>query len=550
MAAHAEYAPSSSKRWLTCPGSITLAPKQIDDTPSKYAWEGTVCHDIAAICLKQKLHASDWLGKFVDSVDDGERTGDDVEITQELVDAIQMYVDEVTATASDMGVKGGKVEFTVKITADCWGTVDAALWNDDTLCIIDAKFGKGVIVEAENNSQMRLYGVGTLKELKAEGMKMPTHVTMKIVQPRTVNPVREETLTAQGLQNWAKDVVAPALQKLRKLDDTCVPSEGGCMWCPVKGCKAQTLKMLDKAEKAFAPFTDMDSPWDKIATSSNLILPMEAQAKVALSFKAIEDWMKSIREELYTWAQAGEDVPYFKMVAGRSVRKWSADEKELVDFLVKHDFDPYEERLKTPPVVEKEMGKKKAKEIDLARFINKPEGKPTLVPETDKRPALEANVEKSFEDFAVPEETATSGNQTIVVEDKKDSPVLSLAQRLAQGADDDEPVTATKILEHRKGTPAEEPEETRIDEVTPEDDLDALDVEEEREVRGSPAPPTAPKRLQVLNIILKGPVLSLAQIADECGITENSVRMHIRYLNERDGYGYRIYSDGNVILTN
>ncbi len=503
---HARFAPSASKRWISCPGSITLIPPgTVEGKASVYAHEGTVCHNIAADCLREKEPASKYLGETVD----------EVKITQELADAIQMYVDEIIAIATEMKVTGGKIEFKVKITEDCWGTVDASMWNPKILSINDAKFGKGVIVEAEDNTQMMIYGIGTLKMLKEEGLPLPETIEMRIIQPRTVNPVRLFTMTLLELQTWAKEVLAPALTTLRKEDTTCVPGDH-CMWCVIgPHCKAQAGVMLEKAAQAFAPFTGVDPP-EEIATGGDPLLALEEIAKLALSFKPIEEWIKSIRAELTVQALAGEEVPYFKLVAGRSVRKWDEDEDTLVKFLEGHGVDAYSKKLKTPPAVEKEMGKKKAKEIELYDLITKPSGKPTLVPESDKRPAIEQNVSKQFEEFAGDIETTTKG--AIVVE-SEDADGLSLMQRLSQGE-------AT--------TDSEE-------EVAKHEESDFVTYE----VGENPTPPNAPKRKLVLDTLLIGPS-TLAVLSDVCSATPNGIKMHLRYLHERDNYGYTLYTDGRV----
>ncbi len=510
---HAKYAPSASKRWINCPGSISLAPPTDPDaveTPSVYAHEGTVCHNISADCLRERKSPSEYLGHNVEGV----------EITQELVDAITFYVDEIISIASEMKVTGGKIEFKVKITPDCWGTVDASMWNTEILSINDAKFGKEVIVEAEENTQMMIYGIGTLKMLKEEGIPMPKKVVMTIIQPRTVNPVRTYTLTIQELQDWAKGTLAPALARLRDGDETCVPSGKTCMWCPIGfKCTARAGKMLEKAAEAFAPFTGEEPPEIETATGgdSSPLLGLDKMATLALSFKAIKDWMKDIRAELVTHALAGEEVPFFKLVAGRSVRKWGADEDTLVTFLEDHGVDAYDKKLKTPPAVEKEMGKKKAKEVDLYELITKPEGKPTLVPETDKRPALEMNVSKQFEEFVEevaektpPKEESASG--------------LSLMQRLSQGGDKDKTKAATS------GT---------VDVTNREEDFVRY------EPGDNPSPPNAPKRKLVLETLLEGDS-TLDALAEICSATPNGIKMHLRYLHERDEYGYTLYKDGRV----
>ncbi len=550
---HAIYPPSASHRWINCPGSIVLAPPEGPETDGRgsvYAWEGTICHELSATCLKTNKRAEEFLHQEIE----------DVEITPELADAIQMYVDEVKSTASDLGTKGGLIETKVEIIDDCWGTVDASLWNSQILAIIDAKFGKGVIVEVEGNTQLMIYAIGMLKALKAEGTPIPETVMMKIVQPRTVNPVREWSIPTKELQEWARDILAPATIKLREQSVDCKAGEW-CRWCPVENCSVQTRSNLEKAAEAFAPFTTVEMP--EIDTSGSLV-PLEDMAKLALSFKQIGDWMSDVTAQLTTRALAGEDVPYWKMVAGRSVRKWGTEEAQLVEFLRGHDIVAYKEVLKTAPAVEKEIGKKKAKEIALDNHIIKPEGTPTLVPETDKRPALAINVEKQFSEFA--EATDMDGEQPtpLLVIREDDVPEMNLMQRLmgASGSSVPDEVKLKERIELKEAQKVIDPplEYSTVPDSPIDQKADAEEAEYREEIATSgdldemthvgkkPKPPSAPKRRKVLDTLMEAPGQTLEEVAEDLDMTVNNVRMHLRYLHERDNYGYHIYKDGRVTI--
>lgn len=520
---HAEYAPSSAHRWLVCPGSVVLTRGVAEPEASSYAHEGSMCHELAAECLKSNKDAAGALGQSIGGV----------EMTQDLIDAVQMYIDEVRSIASEMAVKGGLVEKTVEITKDCWGTLDAALWNPEVLVVIDAKFGKGVIVEAEDNPQLKIYAIGILKQKQIK--PVPKKVILKIVQPRTVNPVREFEMSTQDLQEWAKGTLAPALERLRKGDTSCVPGEKTCLWCLLSAqCRARADDMVNRTAQAFEPFTQVAPPSLPETATGGDLLDVAALAELAKSFKAIEDWIKSIREELTTRGLAGEDIPGFKMVEGRSNRLWKDDETSLVKTLREYDIEPYEEKLKTPPAVEKAIGKKRAKEIDLDSLIIKPKGKPTLVPATDKRPAISMNVEKQFEDFV----EAPAIVETKEDEKAEESSGMSLMQRLMAAGDDDEE------------TPEEEALSPEFQQLVEDHDKPALaqpdeEVTEDVKSSGDATPPAAPKRKQVLEAAQTGEH-TLKSLAAECGATENGIRMHLRYLHERDGYGYLIYNTGRV----
>ena len=140
---HANFSPSASERWLNCPASIKMSEKIPEGEPSSYAIEGTVCHDVAAICLKDNVPAGKFIGKVIE----------DVRITQELADAIQVYVDEIRGLTKEYNAIGGKIEFEVTIDDDCWGTLDAAIWTSKILIVGDLKMGKGVIVQRNDNTR-------------------------------------------------------------------------------------------------------------------------------------------------------------------------------------------------------------------------------------------------------------------------------------------------------------------------------------------------------------------------------------------------------------
>jgi len=210
--AHAKFAPSASHRWIACPASVELS-KDEDDTTSSYAHEGSICHEIAAKCLKENLSADSFTGKVID----------EVQMTKELLDGVQLYVDEVKGLTKEYSMTGGRIEFEVQITKDCWGTVDTLLWNSDILIAGDLKMGKGVIVEVENNSQLMIYAVGGLMWLQREQGIAPKKVILYIFQPRTVNPIRKWEIDRADLIMWYHNILKPAIEQIKSGTTECVP---------------------------------------------------------------------------------------------------------------------------------------------------------------------------------------------------------------------------------------------------------------------------------------------------------------------------------------
>ncbi len=596
---HAYFAPSASPRWLACPGSLALS-EGISESTSSYAHEGTVCHTVAARCLKENLTADAFAGQTIEGVF----------MEENLIQGIQMYVDEVRGQTKEIGVKGGKIEFTVNVTEDCWGTLDAMLWNNELLLIDDLKMGKGVIVPGDT-PQMKVYAIGGMKWLQLEHGLTPAKIRTVIIQPRTVDPIRPVDYTRVELIEWYKKVLMPTMEAVHKGAVKCVPGETQCRWCPAAGmCTAQAEFAIKESIQAFSPFAtgkneDAEKP-NVSDPAENPLLDTLHMANLKGSFKFIEDWIGSINGLLMAMALKGDSIPGYKLVEGRSNRKWKGAEQVTVSFLQGHGIEPYGEKpLKTAPAIEKDIGKKKAKIIKLEEQIIKPKGAPTLVDSSDKRPVMVLNVEKEFKEFVesgpVIVETATSGTPkedtvavvgTEALRFDEDRP-LTLMERLARADLEDEevviPEKAISGVMERMAKDAREddpqiPEPDIVMEtgstITLTESEDTITMFKEA-LDGSTVPdfgkatgmtdvtdqvkkeettllqsavankPTAPKdttkRHMVMTMGRGGASLETVAKALNCGV--NSVKMHIRYLHERDGFGYELYSDDTFKIT-
>jgi len=592
--AHALFAPSASHRWIHCPASIEMS-KDIPDSTSSYAHEGIVCHEVAAKCLKENLSADSFTGQVID----------EVQMTKELLDGIQLYVDEVKGLTKEYSMTGGRIEFEVQITKDCWGTIDALLWNPEILIAGDLKMGKGVIVDVENNSQLMIYAVGGLMWLQREQGITPKKVILYIFQPRTVNPIRKWEIDRADLIMWYKDTLKPAIEQIKSGTTECVPGENQCRWCPVSNCAAQTTQLIKTAERAFAPFTEEVKPkiWHS-ATSGTLNLADISE--LLPSFEHIKNWIKSLEAYALGKALEGVHVPGHKVVEGRSNRKWKVDETVIAGWLKSKGYEAYDDPpLLSPTKVEKAMGKKEAEAHGLTNYVTKPPGKPTLVIETDKRPVMDTEVDKAFEEFVVsdsvgrthPDEKVTLVNKsTITLVSPDDVEELAGAEEFAAAPDskvvkdiaDDlmdsmeagEVILVSDEEEAKEFSALDRLKSASLPDVPGSDDIfdggvddmfslgessPELSKEQLKESESSgietdavsiivtlsgsgkaKEPLKAPKRLEVLNMGRGGTKLVDVAKALNCGI--NTVKMHLRYLNERDGYGYKLYSDGTFIV--
>ncbi len=357
MEKHSVFGPSSSAKWLNCPGSIK-AEKGIPDTTSEFAEEGLRAHSFAEQMLQ---------GNQVDCQN------------KEMLEFVETYVSYINGL-------GGVQEYEQKVSYDNWvpggfGTADAIVVKGNSITIADLKYGKGVPVFAEENPQGMLYALGALSERDA--FQVFEKVIIVIHQPR-LNSVSEWETTPEHIYEFAAKA-RQAYEATLKDDAPRIPGEKQCQWCRAKAtCPA----LAEQTEKSLLVHFD-DLVTKTPPAPGNLT---DQQLKVILDNKTmIEKWLKSVEQHVVGRFESGSNFPGFKMVEGRSNRKWADDakaEKLLIKLLGKDNA--YKKKLLTAPAAEKLLGKEKKAEIkDL---IIKPEGKPVLVPENDKRPPITLGV--------------------------------------------------------------------------------------------------------------------------------------------------------------
>lgn len=367
MAAHAKLSASGSHRWLNCPGSIK-AEQGLPDSSSPAAAEGTAAHDLAEHCLLNSVYAEKLIG---------ERFNDHV-VTQEMADAVQLYVDYVKAFSGEHFYEV-RVDFSTYVP-EGFGTSDAIVLQPKTktMRVIDLKYGKGVQVYADNNSQGMLYALGAYEDY---GMIYDIDtIVIAIVQPR-LDHIDEWEINVNDLLEWADTVKGQA--RLCLTDDAPrVPGEKQCTFCKFKPRCPEQKEMTEHA--LMVMFDDM-SP---AAVENVDALTDEHLALVMSHKKLIEGWLSSVEKHITEQLQQGEPFDGYKLVEGRSLRQWQ-DEEQAQKVLSASGYD--EQKLYTKKFVsvaqaEKLIGKKNKGLID--DFVIKPPGKPTLAPESDKRPAI------------------------------------------------------------------------------------------------------------------------------------------------------------------
>jgi len=368
---HSPLGPSSMDRWLNCPGSVLLC-QGLPDSTSMYADEGSFAHHVSQLCRVNNVSADKYIGLTSHC---GRFTVD-----KAFANAVQAFLDDVNSISGDMLVEE-------RVWYDAWvkdgfGTVDDIRMQDNICNLTDLKFGQGVKVYARNNRQMWGYGLGVFQTFGH--LYDIDAFNFRINQPR-LDHVDEHAVSLKEILLWARDEVEPTAKIAMKPG---APFKAGehCRWCKAKDtCQHRKqwvmAQMLDELD-------DMESIKDPGLMSNDDL----ADAMDVLDL--IRGWCNDIEARTLSEVQAGRDVgsPSWKMVAGRSNRRWRSEKQaeaelrkikklKVSDFLI--------QKLITVTQAETLLGKKN--EV-LEKLIVKPPGSPKLAPPTDPRPAIRADI--------------------------------------------------------------------------------------------------------------------------------------------------------------
>ena len=346
--------PSSMDRIIHCtPSALINARAPSKDT--EYTREGTCAHSVCEWLLRTAL------GEKCDDPREGLEYYD-----ESMLFCAEGYRDFCMEALSQAG-EGAKllVEQRVDITKwaeGCFGTADAVIVSDKILWVIDFKYGQGVLVEAKENYQLMCYGLGAVAALG--DIYDFEKVRLSIYQPRRSSVDSWDT-TRTELLKWADEVLAPAAKEA--LDGSGPYACGKwCKFCAISGeCREQAKEMaLDYEEPA-------------------TLDPSEI-AELLPKLDELEAWIKAVRSLALERALDGTKYPGFKVVAGRGRRVFS-DEDGAAAAIEKAGYEPWEKKLRTITALEKEMGKGPFQKV-VGQYIEKKDGSPTLVPESDSRP--------------------------------------------------------------------------------------------------------------------------------------------------------------------
>lgn len=371
---HALLSASSSERWLNCNPSARLE-QAFAERETSAAAEGTAAHALAEHKLKRRLKLR---SERPVSVFDNE----EMEIhTDDYADFVMEQVTkERRRDANTQVFIEQRLDFSCYVP-DGFGTGDCLIVSNGRLHVIDLKYGQGVLVDAEENPQMKLYALAALK-LYEEQYQIKK-VKLTIFQPRREN-VSTWEITVAKLKRWATKDLIPKAQRAFKGEGEYCPGE----WCLF--CKA-AVKCRARAEDKL-----------RLAQSEFKLPPLLTDAEiedVLLKLPDIKKWADEIQEYALAMALAGKEWSGFKLVEGRSVRKY-ADEDAVVRAANSAGYhDIYKKALISITEMERLMGKAEFAKV-LGALITKPQGKPTLVPDTDKRPAITvSNPKNEFDEI-------------------------------------------------------------------------------------------------------------------------------------------------------
>lgn len=368
MPKHAYLSASASHRWLACPPSAKLCANILDQA-SEYAQQGTDCHELCAYLVEKAL------GR--DVIDPTENlTYYDAEM-QNCAEEYRNYVLEQIEAAKEF-CKDPQVMIEQRLDFSRWvengfGTGDCVIVADEVLQIIDYKHGLGILVSAGDdehggNSQMMCYALGALEAFG--DIYDINQIKMTIFQPRRDN-ISTYTISKEDLLKWADEVLAPTAQ-LAYVGKGEFNAGDHCTFCKVKAtCRKRAEYNLELAKYDFEMPATLDD------------------TEIAAILEKVDEmisWGNDIKDYALQQAQSGVHFEGWKIVEGRSNRKYT-DENAVADTVKDAGFDPYEKKLLGITSMSTLLGKKKFEEL-LGGLIYKPPGKPTLVPESDKRPAM------------------------------------------------------------------------------------------------------------------------------------------------------------------
>lgn len=399
-AQHARLSPSASDRWISCPASVLdiEALNLSEEKGDWYAQEGTICHALAEIRGRAhfgqitKVQAKKELAQW------RKANGVDLHMENEMWGHVDTWLKILQAFFDEH--PGSMVFFEQRLDTgvpSSWGTTDAAIVSPKHIYVVDFKYGAGVRVDAQGNSQLRLYGLGVLDQYDILGTI--DEVTMTIVQPRIEDAqgrqhISTETLTTDELRAW-RESIRPVAESALLPGAPYGPSQKACRWCPLSGkCRAQLESIFEETGVDFE--------------SDPALLSPEETAELLHALPRIKDWVSAFEATtLHRAYDLDEKIPGWKVVMSGGRRSCNNEEGVMAALKeMGYDMDLVTTRkLVGIGALEALLGKKEFTE-NLGTWYPKSKGKPSLVPEEDNRPALNREAEAATV-FGDPDDDST-----------------------------------------------------------------------------------------------------------------------------------------------
>lgn len=360
---HALLSASSSHRWLNCPPSALLCAKE-KDTESSFAVEGSEAHSLCEFKLNTILgnpskDPTGTLKYFDEEMED---------CAEEYMQYVMGRIEKAKESCRDpIILVEQQLDFSGWVP-EGFGTGDCVIVADETLSVIDFKYGVGVTVDAEKNPQLMCYALGAVNLFDA--LYDIKSISMTIFQPRREN-ISSFVMSKEELFAWAKSVLEPAAL-LASRGEGEFKAGAHCQFCKVKStCRKRAEYSMELARY------DFEMP------------PALTDSEIEIILGKIDElisWAGDIKEYALKEALSGKVWTGWKLVEGRSIRKY-IDEKAVANKVKDAGYDPYEYKVLGITAMTKLLGKTKFNEL-LKELVHKPQGKPALVPATDKRPVM------------------------------------------------------------------------------------------------------------------------------------------------------------------